>query len=545
MGGIGNGVRTVVCAALCAGLWSCRTDGPDDCQRGTAGCACLDGDLPCLAEGLFCNEANLCAASDCATPGAGCACGSGGRCDAELTCEGGVCERCEDGKRGCACTEARSCAAGLVCLNGLCVREPSEALPRPADPQCYTPCNQSVVTTGGTTRVCSPEGLLAGCLEGLDCVAGTCVAAGRRENGGEEGAPGACTADADCPDFAACLKGACMPNCERDGDCPQGLACSRKVCRFRCTTSDPSSCPAGHSCTSQQGEAGVCLPLVDAPAGSSGVSGTFRVSPTRLELSNVTARQSFVIKNDSRQALEFVVHRKAERRPGKDGGAEAVAEGQALSWLPVDRVRQCSRASLGEPLRVLVEGNGGTVEIEVCEAGRSEQPSWTGALEVSSSQLGTRTVDLAYAERPDGQWMGTMVYLGAFETDGLASWVAAGRADGAALQGVRNAFVRRFGELKYGRLSWREFLAVLQATRSGSWQWPSVREICASKAPQGACYLYDVKDRVVTYTSSQATVPVPSGVVEVPFAMNIRAAAAATAAPGAHRRRRARAAARR
>ncbi|MCA9547842.1 MAG: hypothetical protein KC613_25735, partial [Myxococcales bacterium] len=79
---------------------------------------------------------------------------------------------------------------------------------------------------------------------------------------------------------------------------------------------------------------------------------------------------------------------------------------------------------------------------------------------------------------------------------------------------------QRWSAFRRGRIPWAEFEAALASVQTGSWRWESVQAAC----PRGSvCYPFSV-DRagVRPFTSDQASVPVPSGVVEMPFAATLR-----------------------
>ncbi|MBH23864.1 MAG: hypothetical protein CMH57_05265 [Myxococcales bacterium] len=184
--------------------------------------------------------------------------------------------------------------------------------------------------------------------------------------------------------------------------------------------------------------------------------------------------------------------------------------------------------SLGEPGATapvqdmnisLAPGERATVAVE--SDGGAPGPRWSGAIEISHPELGRRIVDLLYEERPEGVWTGNIYYLPNFGTRRLDVWAddQQTRNDPDVQEQVGNALIQRWGAFRRGRITWRNFTAVLTATRTESWRWSSVADDC----PTAACYLFDGgQSGLREYSNDLDTVPIPTGAIELPIALNLR-----------------------
>jgi len=447
-------------------------------------------------------------------------------------------DACQAGTQGCACGASSSCDAGLSCnSDSKCVNPAEDNGARPQNPVCYTPCKASFTDADGQYVACSADGLMQRCLDDARCVNGSCIpnpkapvapAPVSSANGGASGAmamaapprnpPGTCEKNIDCPDFQACIDGHCYSNCEADNDCPTDKGCYRKVCRARCEDSK-NSCPDTTYCSLVDGQAGFCLPQ-QAPAEAehaatatpAPVQGTFEVSETVFKFSNTTLNQSFTIVNDAPTAIEFVVS-KMDHTEYKPEGQVEISE-NPLPWLKMGPKGATQKVN---SFKVLVEGSRGQAVIELENEPDGIPPKWDGTLKVTSKDLGERSLRLSFAQGADGRWAGTISYFSQFGDTNLDSW-AKSRDDQDLLGKVGNAFVQRWAALRYGRISMDEFDATLTATTTGSWAWPSVKAIC----PTAACYLYTNPDGYGRYSDSLDDQPVPTGVAQLPLALDLR-----------------------
>src|SRR6185503_4999404 len=109
--------------------------------------------------------------------------------------------------------------------------------PTPGTPiaACFTPCSESLSLPDGTFRYCGPDGLMEGCIGGLECVQGSCVG---------DGVAPTCAQASECPEHQACIDGGCWSNCNTDSDCGGGALCHERVCRASCATAG-ATCDAG------------------------------------------------------------------------------------------------------------------------------------------------------------------------------------------------------------------------------------------------------------------------------------------------------------
>ncbi len=496
---------------------------PDGCEPASDGCECLSGTCDV---GLHCREGALCVDDDgyeggpCLESGR---CNPGARCDTTLD----VCVYCELGSEGCACDEG-ACNTGLACQADLCI---DGAQVPPVDPQCYTPCRDDL---DGLT--CDADELLPGCIDGDECNAGSCVDPGE--------AKPACASDLDCPFFQTCLSGGCYSNCESDIDCGAGLGCYNKVCRTRCeSTTGSATCGNGWFCDAKDGENGFCIMLGDERGvgaggeveGGQGVT----VSLPSLSFSNVrTSRLVDVGLRDEEPITRVATVRKLwheityadgtservelDRDPitGEPGACDAAAGECPLWWLEL----QPEGSAASREVEVTFDIIGGCTADQSCpslsfqNAGGVEATRWTGQVEVLADG-GRELVNLDYVERPDGQWAGSMIYFGSFADGGIDTW--AGRTDKRDVSGVTNGLIRRWSAFRSGSLSgWDEWLAVIEATRTESWTFETVRERCP--AADGACYPFTNTSGVRTFVSDLDSTPIPFGSSELPFAMNLR-----------------------
>ena len=453
------------------------------------------------------------------------------------------------GSPGCACTEEGGCGLYLVCSDGVCRDQRTP----PSDPICYTPCREGTLVDG-VFRECSPEGLLEGCVAPATCIDGTCVADETAMEDAEdagmtmladveppmEAALGACNDELDCPGHQTCIAGTCYSDCRGDDDCPGEQACVRHVCRMTCSGNDEESkCPPGSYCATVDGENGYCEQGSDTISGDQRtVPGSFGLSTDVLALSNIADSASFTIVNDTPQALEFSVRRQSHKEFDSEGTRTETA--QPLFWLAlgegdIDACGELEPGEGGEPsddadgddaapaLRTLVAGGGGSTTIAVCHASNPDVGSvWTGELQVGNPRVGYRTLTLSYTSRPEGQWSGRIFYFANFGTDELDAWIEGkDDPDGAGIASVGNALIWRWDAMRRGQISLDNFRAAVQSSITGSWDFQAMRERCPE--PSGACYPYDDLDGLESFTNDLEGRPVPSGVAELPFVMNLRA----------------------
>lgn len=412
------------------------------------------------------------------------------------------------------------CGSNETCYHGNCLLKRQV----PDEPVCYTPCS------GG--EGCSDEGLFEGCIDGNECTKGTCVAkisakslgsstlAEKKETAKKTA--GTCEREADCPDFQACINGRCFSECEADTDCSDAtkFVCSRKVCRERCTAGG-SECRAEHSCQLNSANTGVCMPLPQAGDGVVAPSGSFTLDKSDFKFSTTHVSDSFVISNDSDEAERFTIS-KVQHREYSATGSQVVLD-DPLPWLQIE-------AEGGEldagAITVVVEP-GASAKVTLSGAGNAEGlEKWEGRVLVAGDVLGERELTLRFTGSREGHWSGKLIYMASnFGEVGLEQWLTKGRSSAAAST-LGNAFIRRWVAFREGRLSRRDFEAMLQATETGSWAYDSVKGKCPDPVHPDAntgCYLSDVPGGVSIFSEFLPDAPIPSGITKFPIATNVRA----------------------
>jgi hypothetical protein len=507
----------------CEGSGECR-DGfcfPANCAPGEEHCECAGGS--CQA-GLFCQNGTICVDGSGREGGA---CLPNGTCHRSNRCETAlnVCVYCDPGSAGCSCTDAGTCSGGLACAAGRCVAT-SELPPR--EPRCYSPCRQDLVTADGNLRFCRADGLVDGCLANQECVQGSCVEPGLQ--------PPTCSSDMECPFFQTCLQGGCYSNCEVDADCPTGRGCSQMVCRVPCQSG--TACPTGEACEAPDGENGYCVPVSAArPQATMPPSAGFDLSTNSLRFSNIAVTQSIELTGDPVRRQDLTVRKLRHSVYFADGRVEHVtapvdavtgdyvtcdaARGECpLFWLDLSAGASPVRTpTLG--IELVADCAPGTATpcptLTVGNAAGSPGVRWEGVLELSTRDAHTR-VHLSYVERPEGQWTGSMYYFGSFNDARVDEWLD-GRTEASELP---NGLIAQWDAFRRNRLNdgWQEFLAILMATRTESWRYENVRNKCRQIGAQ-ACYPYTNQFGVRTYVQDLQSAPIPTGVVELPIAINL------------------------
>lgn len=354
------------------------------------------------------------------------------------------------------------------------------------------------------------------CLDGLQCIKGSCV-----PDSAEPEDVGTCAIDSECPSFQRCIAARCYSDCEANDDCSNGQVCAQKVCRAQCSTSQTNDCPEGFFCDAPDGVAGVCITQAQQLQNIEvEVDGTFALGATSLSFSNINTTATLTLRNDSPTSRNFIV-RKLREYETTDQGVETIEE-HPLTWLLLGAPGKEEKV---EEYKILVEGNG-EVEVGIAGAARDDQGAparWRGELQVSAEGLGQRSVMMEYAEQPEGQWVGKQMYLASFGEEKLTEWIEAGRADGESLSDVGNALVQRWGAFKFGDLDFDEFRASLLSIETGSWNNAEMIKRCRDAGnAAGACYPYDNPAGMLTLTTDARSRPVPTGVTELPFAMNVK-----------------------
>ncbi|MFC1654398.1 hypothetical protein ACFL2F_01220, partial [Myxococcota bacterium] len=406
-------------------------------------------------------------------------------------------QQCAEGTQGCECLPDGSCTTpGMICREGRCESE----LEPPENPRCYTPCRTDLIRPDGTVVPCSAEGLMEVCLDGMECVDGSCEPPDR---GGIVLYSIQCNNDWGCPDHQTCIEHRCYSTCSNTNECPSGQDCHRHVCRIPCSTDGAAPCEgADRYCRpGADGQNGHCMPTESYSTTSGGFSmGGYVISPRYLTFNPAKPTGVFYIVNDHPTSQEFRI-KKYEGSP--------LNPTPGLNWL---KMGPAGGLTTDHELVVQVDGYS-TLQILFEDADRTTQFHWNGLLMIHNSTLGARSVILEYFGDATGQWSGSMYYFGDFDDAGLDDW-----RNGNQAAPLRNQFVLHWKGFVEGDLNKSEFDAIVASTLNGSWKWESMK---AHPQCQGvaACYPYPNTQGFLTYTTNQDAYPIPSGVVEMPVVL--------------------------
>lgn len=503
------------------------------CIPGRAGCECLAGG---------CDRGGVCERGVCVdlTGRIGGACYDDGTCTTNARCDHtvhpSVCVYCDVGTIGCQC-EAGACLPGLACVSDHCSGDPeiqNRAIPE--DPQCYTPCQGDVTLEDGTVLRCDADGLLPGCLDGRVCESGQCLEVGEPRE--------ICLADAECPEFMQCIQGYCYSTCESDADCTGGLGCHLRVCRLPCAAGE-AECPDSMVCDAPDTALGYCVPR-PSPSGHDNpvAPGTIGLGTTQLFFSNVELAREVRIINASDRFVSATLTKLDHVLVDDTGATEVKRLGPdhvcssidcPMWWMemgPTGAIAQDPEIQVSIPPNCDRNDSCPRVTVRVAPPG-IEAVRWRGTIRMSSP-LGSQDITLAYVSRPEGQWGGRMVYFANFEDEGIDStggrrgWLERARSNidgsGAGDIEVTNGLIKRWGAFRNGNLGggWPELSAVLAATESEQWRWPTVASECFVVG--GACYLFSdgsLGSLPRPYVTNVDAEPIPTGASEFPMAFNL------------------------
>lgn len=530
-----------------------------DCPAGDNGCVCING-LECNDESAEC-KSGYCKSTECIPGSVGCDC-LAGSCNPGLECQddsvcvdktgkkggpcydNGTCERnnrcddsvlpavcvyCDLGTIGCQCQDDESCLPGLSCVMDHCVGDETVQNREPnTDAECQTPCTENLVDESGT-RVCV-DGFIEGCVDDLVCDKNSCV---KPDSEAE-----ICFTDSDCPSFQLCMQGYCYIECSSDVECESGTYCQDKVCRTPCSL-DAGGCDSGYTCESDNGETGFCMKNSSSTGTtSSAQEGGFELSLTEIPFTNTRVSTEIILYNNTNDYVNYtfrkvehdVLYSDGSRDKTSDYAESSTCSGQScpMWWVELGEFGQIT-----EDREVIVRANPNCREdcprivVRIGNNGEAiDATRWRGVIEVQS-EVGSDRIDLSYVSSPQGRWAGKMVYFANFESQGIdtdgaiTGWLDKANRDDVS--GVANGLIQKWGAFRTGGLSggWTEMKAVLSATRSGAWQWPSVTSDCIASA--GACYLFDSGGGAVpkVYVTLLDAAPIPTGVSEFPMAINI------------------------
>jgi hypothetical protein len=253
------------------------------------------------------------------------------------------------------------------------------------------------------------------------------------------------------------------------------------------------------------------------------VSASFDLDAETLVLGEGSG--SFQLAHDAPSRETFTIRRVAHRAYDRDGElieeVGASAGGAPLGWL---ELRYGGVSASSGDLTIIVEPGCDVTTCPAVEVRSVEPPNeswtrWEGTLRVEHPALGSRDVTLTWTRGLDGRWAGTMYYFANFGERGLVDWLD----DRTKARDVENALIQRWAAFRSRRMmgGFHEMQAVLTATSEGSWAWPTTREACGSEL--GACYLFEgVPEGIVSYVDDEGTFPIPTGVTQLPLAVNLR-----------------------
>ena len=532
------------------------------CKPGDVGCVCLGG-TTCTDEGVSC-DGGYCKSSSCIPGSMGCdclagSCNPGLKCENESICvdrtgkkggpclDNGTCDRnnkcddsvspaacvyCDLGSIGCQCSDDESCSPGLECLMGHCVgNETVQNRVRNTDASCYTPCTDNLVTET-QTRACV-DGFLEGCIGDAVCDKNSCVKPGSQAQ--------ICFEDTDCPSYQLCMQGYCYVECDSNAECADtNQLCHDKVCRDTCTVTG-AECGSGYVCELLDGEVGFCMIAASETGLDADVPSTtqgFELSQTRIAFAPKRDQVNITLYNKTDNYVNFTFRSVEQNLLYNDGTTQIIRN--------YDADTDCAMDASKCPLKWIQAGELGKVDAvrefvvkapPNCNAncpqiafknpeGAVDATRWHGVFEVHSD-IGTERIDLSFASSPQGRWAGRMVYFANFDDNGIdtegniTGWLDKANRDDVS--GVGNGLIQKWGAFRTNNITggWKEMKAVLSATRSGQWKWPSVVDSCG--LAQGACYLYDAGPgaSAKSYVTLLDSAPIPTGVTEFPMAINI------------------------
>lgn len=395
---------------------------------------------------------------------------------------------------------------------GLCADADGLTPVPPAHPTCHSPCRTGFVDSTGTYRSCSPDGVMDGCIDGQQCVDGSCVMAGAT-------AP-SCASDSQCPEFQRCIASKCYSDCELDSDCDGARRCHRNVCRAPCAADGPT-CPTGQTCELVDASHGFCVADV-APSSSTPHDqpvGTYEAEIDRLQLSATKPQATLTIRNLAPTAQSFVVV-KVDHQIADASGQLIVQQTNPLPWLKVGASAATGTVATEYTVQVAA---GGTATVVLDASTPAPKPFWNGAVAVRSATMGEQSFRIQYETSATGVWSGNAYYFNQFGTSNLDAYIANRNSSNAATYqaAVGNALVDKFAEMHTSSGQLREFLAYVQSTIDRSWDFSSTRALCPSLS---TCVPFaDPARPVLVYSTSSAAKPVPDGVTQMPMALELGA----------------------
>jgi hypothetical protein len=414
------------------------------------------------------------------------------------------------------CGSGPACGEGMFCSGGECV--PRAATYDDAGvPQvgCFTPCTDGLTDDAGNPLKACEDGYLKGCTDGLQCVQGSCVAAGT--------AAPTCAGDNECPVHQACHHGHCYSECELSHDCHDELQCDRHVCRVACGDSAPD-CAKGTHCEPVRVGESYCMPdptpSADPPPAE--VEASIKIHPRTFKLTARRPDGNVEVTNEGTRAIIVHVTKVSDVDLTKPNPV-----GQTKAPLPWMSLGVTSDATTIAPTRTndlaFTLAAGAKATVQVVNAGAQAMPSkWEGTLKVAT-EGGEQLVKLGYAAGSDGRWAGTAFSFMQFGETNLAPWLAS-KNDTTAGARVGNALVQKWIALRNGALSAADFAAAITSVTEGSWKFGAVTDACSKlPVPAPACFPTDTRpEGVAPLSVNLDQTPVPTGVTQLPLVIDVK-----------------------
>ncbi|RYZ02773.1 MAG: hypothetical protein EOO73_30380 [Myxococcales bacterium] len=199
---------------------------------------------------------------------------------AALACDSNVDEKIALARLAQSCLVNSDCGSPLVCAFEACHAECESSRDCDAGARCVAAARPYKVCQLEEERACErssdcAEGLVCGvdgecrdrcltpsdCVEGQECVSGTCADTNELDEGGQltpapgkdfgaEGAP--CVYVSDCSGALLCRGQACLPQCRADRDCDAGQVCEDTRCVD--DGNQPLACSYNSECETERGE---------------------------------------------------------------------------------------------------------------------------------------------------------------------------------------------------------------------------------------------------------------------------------------------------
>ena len=534
----------------------------DNCKPGSLVCRCDNGKCD---KGLRC-EADMCVTC---TPGSpGCPCRSDNSCEFGNTCEKGVCkgcigkekcpcygngncdlglkceqtdshvrtcQKCDKDKNGCNCKTDKECG-DLSCINQRCQKEDKNLQP-PKNPKCYTPCSGDISVDKKLIVCHAKYKLREGCEPGQVCKEGSCVSSDLSEGQSASQYP-FCKSAADCPSWQTCLQGKCYSTCTSSASCGEGNECYRYVCRKKCDDKK-STCGKEEACELTGEQSGYCMPkspLKFSNQPQTKTPGNFELPLQHFTLNTFKTFDDLIIENNAIQPTTFKITALSDTT-GKSG--------TPLTWLKFALCKtytkernSCSKFDTAKSATngvFSLESVPSKTRIIIRISNAAGKPQdikkYSGQLKVEGQQLGSQQIGLEYQQSSSGQWQGKMVFFGNFEDNNIDKFPSKAPLN---IDQIKNALMRRWDEFKHQKLapavsfdsSFQSFRAMLSSLREGSWSFEKTQKDCKDKLAQGStdvvCYPSAASKGYSLLTLSKKEAPVPSGVSEMDFTINVK-----------------------